>query len=146
MESRNPTFRGRILVVDSDDWCRQFLSQVLKLVGIEEFRLASSVTEALEAIQSEAFDLLISDLKFPDYQQLLEDCRQRFPGIRFILMLNRRAQPISISYHEHVEVVVKPLSLDEMARKIREAIQRRQRHRVEEQLRRFKQDISRFIG
>lgn len=146
MESRNPKFRGRILVVDPDDWCREFLSQVFKLVGIEEFRLASSVAEAMEAIQAEAFDLLISDLKFPDFQQLLEDCRQRFPGMRFILMMNRRAQPLSLTYYEQTEVVVKPLSLDEMARKIREAIQQRQRHRLEEQLRRFKQDISRFLG
>ncbi len=146
MESKNPNVRGRILVVDADEWCREFLSQVFKLVGIEDFRLASSVAEALEAIQAEAFDLLISDLKFPDFQQLLENCRQRFPGMRFILMLNRRAQPLSISYYEQTEVVVKPLSLDEMARKIREAIQQRQRHLMEEQLRRFKQDISRFIG
>lgn len=146
MESRNLSIQGRILVVDPDDWCREFLSQVFKLVGIEEFRLASSVAEALEAIQAEAFDLLISDLKFPDCQQLLENCRQRFPGMRFILMLHQRAQAHTIIYYEQTEVVVKPLSLDEMARKIREAFQHRQRHLMEEQLRRFKHDISRFIG
>ena len=36
-------YRGRILVVDQDDWCREFLSQVIKLGGFGEFFLASSL-------------------------------------------------------------------------------------------------------
>lgn len=146
MESRNPQIRGRILVVDADDWCRDFLSQVFKLLGIQEFRLASSIPEASEIIETEKFDLVITDLNHPEAQKLLEDIRQRFPGVRIILMLSRRAQSFSYSYFEQTDVVVKPLSLDEMVRKIREAILQRHRLQVEDQVRRFKQELSRFFS
>jgi hypothetical protein len=29
--------QARILVVDQEEWCRAFLSSVIKLLGIEEF-------------------------------------------------------------------------------------------------------------
>jgi len=146
MDSRNPQIRARILVVDSDDWCREFLTQVFKLLGIREFRLATSVAEALEALRAETYDLLISDLNTPESQKLLEDCRQRSPDTRVILMLNRRLPSPTLTYYEQTEVVVKPLSLDEMVQKIREAILQRQRLRLEDQVRRFKQELSRFFS
>ncbi len=146
MDSKNPQIRGRILVVDADDWCRDFLAQVFKLLGIQEFRLASSIPEAAEIIQSEKFDLVITDLNHPEAQKLIENIRQRLPGVRLILMLNRRAQSVSYTYYEQTEIVVKPLSLDEMVRKIREAIVQRHRLQVEDQVRRFKQELSRFFS
>jgi DNA-binding NtrC family response regulator len=94
-------YRGRILVVDQDDWCREFLSQVIKLCGFGEFHLASSAEEANTLLEQLSFDLIITDLN-------------------------------------------KPLSLDEMARKIREAIHSKQRHKVEEDILRLKRDAFRF--
>lgn len=146
MESRNPQVRGRILVIDSDDWCRDFLAQVFKLLGIQDFRLTSSIPEASEIIQRESFDLVITDLNHPEAQKLLESVRQRFPGVRIILMLNRRAQSLTYSYYEQTDVVVKPLSLDEMVQKIREAILQRHRLQLEDQVRRFKQELARFLS
>jgi DNA-binding NtrC family response regulator len=136
--------QGRILVVDQDDWCREFLSQVIKLWGLGEFHLASSVEEAQSLIEELAFDLLITDLNLPQCHQLLENIRQRFPGIRLIVMLHQRSQLHQIFYLEHMEVVIKPLSLDEMARKIREAIHSKHRHKVEEEIFRLKQEAFRL--
>jgi len=137
-------FQGRILVVDQDEWCREFLSQVIKLWGFGEYHLATTVEEALEFLEKLTFDLLITDLKLPQYHRLLEDARQRFPGIRLILMLHQRSQMYQIIHLEQIEIVVKPLSLDEIARKIREAIHSKHRLRVEEEILRLKQEAFRF--
>lgn len=137
-------YQGRILVVDQDEWCREFLSQVIKLWGLGEYRLATTVEEAMDHLEKLPFDLLITDLKLPQYQRLLEDCRQRFPGMRLIVMLHQRSQMYQILHLEYMELVVKPLSLDEMARKIREAIHAKHRLRVEEEILRLKQEAFRF--
>ena len=139
-----PQCRGRILVVDQDDWCREFLSQVIKLWGFGEYHLATSVEEANALLEQKSFDLLITDLNLPQYHQLLEDIRQRFPGMRLIVMLHQRSQIRHIIHLEQMEIVIKPLSLDEMARKIREAILSKQRHKVEEEILRLKHDAFRF--
>ena len=145
MEMRPYTHQGRILVVDQDDWCREFLTQVIKLIGFEEFRLVATVEEAMAALQENPFDLVITDFKLPDYQTLLENCRQRFPGTRFILMVHQRNQAQQVTYLEQVDIVIKPLSLDEMARKIRDAIHQKHRLRVEEELRRLKTEVFRLL-
>jgi DNA-binding NtrC family response regulator len=137
-------YRGRILVVDQDDWCREFLSQVIKLFGFGEYHLASSVEEANALLEQLSFDLLITDLNLPQYHQLLEEIRQRFPGMRLIVMLHHRSQLRQNLHLEQMEVVIKPLSLDEMARKIREAIHSKHRHKVEEEIQRLKRDVFRF--
>jgi DNA-binding NtrC family response regulator len=136
--------RGRILVVDQDDWCREFLSQVIKLWALGELYVASSLEEAQALCEKLSFDLLITDLNLPQCQQLLDDIRQRFPGIRLIVMLHQRSQLHQIFHLEHMEIVVKPLSLDEMARKIREAIHSKHRLKVEETILRLKREAFRI--
>ena len=145
METRHCSSQGRILVVDQDDWCREFLTQVIKLIGFEEFRLAATVEEAMAALLETPFDLVITDFKLPDYHVLLENCRQRFPGTRLILMVHQPNQMQLVTYVEQVEIVIKPLSLDEMARKIRDAIHQKHRLRVEEELRRLKTEVFRLL-
>ena len=137
-------YRGRILVVDQDEWCREFLSQVIKLWAFGEFHLASTVDEAQALLEKLSFDRLITDLNLPQSNQLLENIRQHFPGVRLIVMLHHRSQLHQIIHLEHMEVVIKPLSLDEMARKIREAIHSKHRHRVEETILRLKYETFRF--
>ncbi len=139
-----PECRGRILVVDQDAWCREFLSQVIKLWGFGEYHLATSVEEANSLLEQLSFDLVITDLNLPQYHQLLEDIRQRFPAMRLIVMLQQRSQLHHILHLEQMEIVIKPLSLDEMARKIREAILSKQRHKVEEEILRLKHEAFRF--
>jgi DNA-binding NtrC family response regulator len=137
-------YRSRILVVDQDEWCREFLSQVIKLWGFGEYHLASTVEEANSLLEQLSFDLLITDLNLPHYHQLLEDIRQRFPSMRLIGMLHQRSQIRQLFQLEQMEIVVKPLGLDEMGRKIREAILSKQRHKVEEEFLRLKKEVFRF--
>jgi DNA-binding NtrC family response regulator len=137
--------QARILVVDPEEWCRSFLSSVIKLLGYEEFKLVNSVTEALAALDESPFDLVITDQRQPDYQRLLESARLRHPGIRFIVMLQHRSQ--QVVYMEQVDIVYKPLTMDEMSRKIRHAIHQKHLRQVEEEIKRMKHAALRmFLG
>ncbi len=139
--------QARILVVDQEDWCRAFLSSVIKLLGIEDFKLVNTVAEALSLLDENPFDLVITDHRQPDYQRLLENARLRHPATRFIIMLHQRTQTHELFYLEQVDIVYKPLSLDEIARKIRHAIHQKNLRQAEEELRRMKQEALRmFLG
>ena len=139
--------QGRILVVDQEEWCRAFLSSVIKLLGFEDLKLVNTVPEALAALEEGPFDLVITDHRQPDHQQLLESARLRHPATRFIVMLHQRTQAHQIFYLEQVDIVYKPLVLDEIARKIRHAMHQKSLRQAEEELRRMKQEAFRiFLG
>ena len=147
MHDQDRCSQGRILVVDQEEWCRAFLSSVIKLLGIEEFKLVNTVAEALAALEETPFDLVITDHRQPDYQQLLENARLRHPATRFIVMLHQRTQAHQFFYLEQVDIVYKPLCLDEIARKIRHAMHQKNLRQAEEELRRLKQEAFRiFLG
>ena len=141
-ESKSPS---RILVVDQEDWCREFLSSVFKLLGYEDFKLVNSVAEAMAALEESPFDLVITDQKQPDYQRLLENTRTRHPATRFIVMVHPRTQTHQVFYYEQVDIVYKPLKMDEIIRKIRHALHQKQLRRAEEELRRLKQEALRLF-
>ncbi len=145
MRAQIKTRQGRILVVEEEDWCREFLSSVIKLIG-QEFRLVNSVTEALEALKESAFDLVITDLRLPEHARLLEECRHSSPTTRFLLVVQQRSPTQNLVYTEQVDVVFKPLSMDELVRKIRHAIRQRQLRQAEEEIRRLKQEAFRILG
>ena len=126
--------QGRILVVDQEQWCREFLSSVIKLLGYEDLKLVNSVTEALAALDECSYDLVITDHKQPGSQWLLENTRHRHPGTRFIVMMQRRTvQTQQMFYLEQVDIVYKPLSMDEIIRKIRNALHQKQLRRAEDE-------------
>jgi hypothetical protein len=64
--------------------------------------------------------------------------------MRLIGMVHQRSQVRQIIHLEQMEIVIKPLSLDEMGRKIREALLSKQRHKVEEDFLRLKKEVFRF--
>ncbi len=137
--------RSRILVVNQEDWVRDFLSSVVKLCGYEELTLVNSVSEALEIMDKCPFDLVITDAKQARNQSFLEHVHSHHPETRFIIMVQQRAQVQQVVYYEQVDIVFKPLSLDETVRKIRYAIRQKQLHQAEEEFRRLKQEALRLF-
>lgn len=147
MQDQERGSQGRILVVDQEEWCRAFLSSVIKLLGFEDCKLVNTVPEALSALEESPFDLVITDHRQPDYRQLMESARLRHPATRFIVMLHQRNLSHQFFYLEQVDIVYKPLSLDEIARKIRHAMHQKNLRQAEEELRRMKQEAFRiFLG
>ena len=132
--------RSRILVVDQEDWVREFLSSVIRLCGYEDFKMVSSVAEAMETLDQCPYDLIITDLKQPHHQRLLDHVRSQHPSTRFIIMVQQRAQVQHVVYYEQVDIVYKPLSLDETVRKIRHALRQKQLRQAEDEFRRLKQE------
>jgi DNA-binding NtrC family response regulator len=137
--------QARILVVDQEEWCREFLSSVIKLCGFEEFKLVDTVAEALAALDECSYDLVITDQKQPDHQRLLENTRTRHPATRFIVMMQQRVVAQQVLYLEQVDIVYKPLSMDEIIRKIRHALHQKQLRQAEEELKRLKQEVLRIF-
>lgn len=139
--------QARILVVDQEEWCRAFLTSVIKLLGFEECTLVNTVAEGLAALDENPFDLVITDQRQPEYQRLLENARLRHPTTRFIVMLHHRSASHQMVYLEQVDIVYKPLSLDEISRKIRHAIHQKHLRQAEEEIKRMKQEALRmFLG
>ncbi|MFA5110760.1 MAG: response regulator [Desulfobaccales bacterium] len=145
MHDQEKGSQARILVVDQEEWCRSFLSSVIKLLGFEDCRLVNTVNEALAALEEAPFDLVIADHRQPEYQRLLDNARSRHPGTRFIIMMQQRAQTHHLFYLEQVDIVYKPLSLDEIAGKIRHAIHQKNLRQAEEELKRLKQGALRIF-
>ncbi|MGA8573525.1 MAG: hypothetical protein ACLP7A_02340 [Desulfobaccales bacterium] len=137
--------QGRILVLEQEQWVRDFLSSVIKLCGYEGLKLVNSVAEALDAMEQCPYDLIITDPKQLHYQRFLDQVRSRHPGTRFIVMVQQRAQTQHLVYYEQVDIIFKPLSLDETVRKIRHAMHQRQLHQAEEDFRRMKQEALRLF-
>lgn len=132
-------------MVDAEAWVQEFLASVIKLCGYEEFTMVNTVTEALEAIEQCPFDLIITDLKQPQHQRLMEVVQAQHPGTRFIIMVQQRAQVQHMIYYEQVDIVFKPLGLDETVRKIRHALRQRQLRQAEDEFRRLKQEALRMF-
>ena len=135
----------RILVVDQEQWVREFLSAVIKLCGCWSFKMVNSEPEALEAVEQCRYDLIITDPKQLHYQRFLDQVRSRHPGTRFLIMVQQRAQTQHLLYYEQVDIIFKPLSLDETVRKIRHAMHQKQLHQAEEDFRRMKQEALRLF-
>jgi DNA-binding NtrC family response regulator len=147
MQDQGRGSQGRILVVDQEEWCRAFLASVIKLLGFEDCTLVNTVAEALAALEASDFDLVITDHRQPDYQRLLESARLRHPATRFIVMLHQRTLSPPYFYLEQVDIVYKPLSMDEISRKIRHAMHQKNLRQTEEELKRMKQAAFRiFLG
>jgi DNA-binding NtrC family response regulator len=147
MYNQESCSQGRILVVDQEEWCREFLSSVIKLLGFEDLKLVNSVPEALAALEEGHFDLVITDHRQPDHQQLLESARLRHPATRFIVMLHQRNLSSQFVYLEQVDIVYKPLCMDEITHKIRHAMHQKNLRQTEEDLKRMRQEAFRlFLG
>lgn len=78
---------ANILIVDDEQSYRQLLSLVFQEEG-HELRTAMNGRQALEEVQRESVDVIVSDVKMPDMDgiELLRALRETLPDIGVILM------------------------------------------------------------
>jgi signal transduction histidine kinase/DNA-binding NarL/FixJ family response regulator len=124
---------ARILIVDDDDHVRDAL--VDELGSHYAVEAVASGTEAFDALATQEFDVIISDLKMPDHDgiEVLEFARdhQRPDTVRVLLTgyVDERAQRALLSpdapykvgkpWHDEIEVVVRrALEQREVARRL----------------------------
>lgn len=126
----------RILIVDDDDHVRGAL--VDELSPIYTVEAVSSGSEAFDALATQRYDVIISDLKMPDYDgiEVLEFARhQQADSVRVLLTgyLDDRAQRALMSpnapykvgkpWHDEIEIVVRRgLEQREFARRLNASV------------------------
>ncbi|MCB9555681.1 MAG: sigma-54-dependent Fis family transcriptional regulator [Deltaproteobacteria bacterium] len=133
----------RILVVDDEENIRHLLTTVLKREGLEA-RAVASAQEALEAIDAEPFDVLLSDVRMPQVSglELLEQVQARQPSLVVIMMsaygtIDAALEAIKKGAYDYINKPFKPAEVVLLLRKVeeRERLRRENaslRQRIEE--------------
>ncbi|MBW1917658.1 MAG: response regulator [Deltaproteobacteria bacterium] len=137
--------RERILVVDQDGTTREFLANIIKLLGCD-FELVESVEEALKALENHVFDLLITDLHLPESRKLFENTVQQSPHLRTICMVRHRQLMIDTYHLTDTVFVLKPFNFDDMINTIRRAIHDKNLLEVEAEFRRLRRQAFRILS
>ena len=118
-----------ILIVEDEDDVRSFTRDTLRELGYE-VREAANGPAALQALEGNpGLRLLFTDIGLPgglNGRQLAEEARRRWPGLRVLLTTGytRDAMVRQGRLDPGVELLVKPFTEADLARKIREVLDR----------------------
>jgi DNA-binding NtrC family response regulator len=130
----NANGAGRVLVVDDHAQARESMADILRQAG-HRVDCYSSAAEALQAIQHEAFDCIVTDLSMPGMN-----------GVEFIIQLEKRqygAQVVMVTAYASVATAVeamrhgafdyieKPFGVEQFERLVSQAIRHRRLVRPE---------------
>lgn len=119
--------RETLLVVEDDELVRVLINRIMTRYGYRVL-LANDGWKALAICQKHVgnIDLLLSDLVMPQMsgQELADQARQMRPGIKVLFMsgYNRGNGPQEGKLGEEEELITKPFTPDELARKVREVL------------------------
>jgi two-component system chemotaxis response regulator CheY len=120
-----------VLVVDDTSSTRALLRDMLMSLGFEHVTLARNAREAMGKLDSEDFDLVISDQVMDGMSgtELLETLRNhsRYSGVPFIMVSGVRDAPvIDSALNLGVDdYIAKPISIGLLQRKIEDVFRRR---------------------
>jgi ActR/RegA family two-component response regulator len=125
--------RPRILLVDDDDVVRGVLKQVLEMNSFT-VSTASNVPEAIHLIDTESFDVLLSDLHMPgagDGFTVISAMRHKHPDAVTLLFTGYPALDAAMNaiLLQADEILVKPMPVPEMVALIRERLASRKTRR-----------------
>tara|TARA_B100000686_G_C16740727_1_gene946430 strand:+ start:1283 stop:1660 length:378 start_codon:yes stop_codon:yes gene_type:complete len=110
-----------ILVTDDEDSVRDFVERALNYAG---YAVTTAVNgqDALEKLQEQKFDLLLTDIVMPELDgiALCLKASKDYPHMKILMMsgyANQRQRAHNLDVLAH-EVISKPFTLDEITRKI----------------------------
>ena len=131
--SDGPSESPRILVVDDDTAVRRVIRVFLQDRGYH-VRTAAGAEEALELLQNERFDIVVTDLRLPVSSglELLEKVRARLPGVRSVLMSGDADVPALVEAVERGvdAVLLKPFELEELRAQVEQSVARQRAERA----------------
>ncbi len=117
----------RVLVVDDEEKVVFFLRESLEELG-HDFTIsaAKSADEALEKIEQQPYDLVISDLRMPgtDGLDLLREIKERNPDTRLVLMTAYGSDEVEADAQslEVFEYITKPFHVSDLIEVARDAL------------------------
>ena len=118
-----------LLLVDDDDFVRVSLEYLLKDHGYRVFSAAGGV-EALELLEREPVDLMLTDLRMPEIDglQLLRQVKARSPNLIVILLTGHSSLDSAIQAMRHgaSDYLLKPCREEELVQRVEAALTRRE--------------------
>jgi signal transduction histidine kinase len=122
---------SRILVVDDEKEIREFLSKALIRLGGYHVELAGSGEEALQKLEENPFDLVLTDQKMPkmDGLLLLAEIAKSKPETLTMIMTGHGTIDSALEAMKRgaSDYLMKPLNLDELMIRIRKVLEEKQR-------------------
>jgi DNA-binding NtrC family response regulator len=120
---------GKILLVDDEQIARENLEYILRKEGYETLAVESGL-RALQVLEKEEFDLVITDLRMPqvDGMQVVERTKERYPETEVIVITGYATVSTAVAamqkgaYH----YLAKPYQNDEVRILIRQAMEKRE--------------------
>jgi len=114
-----------LLVVEDDEAIRRLVVRLLKMLGYDVLEAMNSA-DALEiaGASKRPLDAVLTDVVMPDGQgpELAQQLAERYPGIKIIYMSGYTRGAIELD--ETIVLLQKPFSRQDLARKVRDALDR----------------------
>ena len=123
---------GKILVVDDEATVARLICEALAADG-HEVRPVANGREALECIEQEAFDLIVSDLKMPVMggRRLYEEIERTKPELSGKLLLTTgdtvSREPEKLARRARLQLIHKPFDLNHLRRTVKTRLVSRRR-------------------
>ena len=119
--------KPRTLIAEDDLVQREIIADILITAG-HEVREATSGPEAVEALRSDAFDLLLTDMRMPglDGLELLRQAKRIRPDIEVVVMTAYATVETAVSAMKEgaVDYLAKPFDKEEMLVVVAKAVER----------------------
>jgi signal transduction histidine kinase len=123
--------KNKILVVDDEKEIRNFLSVALATLGKYHVELAENGEEALQKIEKDEFELVLTDLKMPkvDGLQLVDQIAKTKPEILTVLMtahgsIDSALEAMKLGASDYI---TKPLNFEELLVRLQKVLDEKQR-------------------
>ncbi len=137
MKNHNEIYPQKILLVDDEEQMREIMHEAISIMG-HDVKTAGDGHEALEIIQENIFDIVITDIHMPRMSgmQLIEFLSNNHPEIDIVAITGHS---VDYTYTDVVrngasDFIIKPFSFDEMEAKLRRIARERSLRRKLEQL------------
>jgi len=119
---------GRVLVVDDHRQARESMADVLRRAG-HRVDCCSSAAEALQAVERESFDCLVTDLKMPGMNgvELIVHLERLRYGAQVVMVTAHASVPTAVEAMRHgaFDYIEKPFDVDRLEQLVDQAIRHR---------------------
>jgi DNA-binding NtrC family response regulator len=126
-----------VLVVDDEKNIREGLGEYLRLEGYD-LSLASDGKEGLQAVESGAIDLVITDLRMPALSggELLKQISSRYPSIPVIVLTGHGTVEDAVDAMRNgaYDFITKPVNLEHLSLLVKRALERKELARRNDEL------------
>jgi DNA-binding response OmpR family regulator len=116
---------GRILIAEDEDVVRRLIVEWLREEGYQ-CECVGTAQEAVAALATDAYDLLVTDIRLPDNETLewLQACRSGAPAVPVIVITGYPSVGTAVEAVRHavVDYLVKPVNAESLCRSVGLAI------------------------